>query len=370
MSQVKKNRHAKARLLIAGGGTGGHVFAGVSIAEAWIAKYTAQQSDVLFVGARGGIEEKTVPRAGYNLKLLELGALNGVSLSTRIKTLIKIPKSFFQSAVILFKMRPHAVIGVGGYASGPIVLMARFFGFFLGCTTAILEQNVVPGFTNRILQKIVHQVLYAFPIPGVSEGQVTGNPIRKIMAPQEPAAKTPFVIFIFGGSQGAQGMSTLVFEALKLLSIDKSRFHVIHQTGEKDFDRVKALYQESGISVEVHPFIHDMLSMYKRSSLVVCRAGSSTLAELAAVKRTAVLIPFPFASDNHQEKNARIFEAKKAAIVAPQFTTSPKELAKIIEELITDSKKTSGMEEEISKLYKPNAAQAIVNAISTEVSLS
>ncbi len=216
----------KKKLIIAGGGTGGHVLAGVAVADSWIKNFGAD-GEVLFVGARGGIEEKLVPRAGYKLEVLDLGSLNRVSVGRRIKTLFQLPLSLLKSASIIVKTKPQAVLGVGGYASGPLVLMARILGFFGLCSaqTGILEQNSVPGLTNRILGRAVHQVFSAFP--GMERHfsqrklRVTGNPVRAAVV--EAGKRTnatpvePFTVFIFGGSLGALGINTMVLEALPFL---------------------------------------------------------------------------------------------------------------------------------------------------------
>ncbi len=200
---------ARNRLIIAGGGTGGHVLAGIAIADEWIATTGGDREDVLFVGASGGIEEKLVPRAGYRLELLSVGALNRVSVARKIKTLFQLPVSLFKSAWIVVSFRPKAVLGVGGYASGPLVLMARLKGFWWGVRTAILEQNTVPGLTNRILGRVTHRVFCAFPgtEKGFPKGKpiVTGNPVRSSMKTFPSASRDPFTIFVFGGSQGAAG---------------------------------------------------------------------------------------------------------------------------------------------------------------------
>jgi len=352
-------------LIVAGGGTGGHVLAGIAVADAWRAQFSG--SRVVFVGAYGGLEEKLVPRAGYPLELLALGSLKRVSLKRRIKTLIQLPLSLLKSMSILLRERPDAVLGVGGYASGPLVLMARFLSPFLEIRTAILEQNAVPGFTNRILGRFSHRVLSAFP--GV-EGrfpdgkvEVTGNPVRSVMKPMSSASRSPFTIFIFGGSQGALGVNTLVLDALPFLEDLKSRLKFIHQTGEADFERVKQGHEKARTQARVEKFIYEMPEAYAAASLLVCRAGSSTLAEVAAVRRAAVLVPFPYAADNHQEKNARIFEEKGAARVLVQFKSQGEDLAKMIREFVTNPERIATMENSVSEFYRPNAAQEIVTKL-------
>ncbi len=350
--------------MIAGGGTGGHVLAGVAVADAWKARY-GEQAEICFVGAQGGIEEKLVPRAGYPLLLLSLGSLKRTSFVKRLRTLFRLPISLIRSFAILLKMRPEAVLGVGGYASGPFVLVARLFA-----RTAILEQNSIVGLTNKLLGKVAHQVFTAFP---GTESQfagrkvvVTGNPVRPQIRPLPSAPRDPFTIFIFGGSQGAMGINTLVLDALSRLAPFFGRLHFIHQTGEKDFERVRAGYAKAGALARVEKFIYNMPEAYAQASLLICRAGSSTLAELAAVGRASILIPFPQAADNHQEVNARVFVDRGAARLLLQQKSTGKDLADLISELIADTSKLNSMESAISVLYQPHSAQAIVDALSSE----
>jgi UDP-N-acetylglucosamine--N-acetylmuramyl-(pentapeptide) pyrophosphoryl-undecaprenol N-acetylglucosamine transferase len=362
-------------IIIAGGGTGGHVLAGVAVADSWKQAF-GKDAEILFVGARGGIEEKLVPRAGYRLELLDLGSLNRVSVGRKLKTLVQLPLSLIKSAQIILKQKPAAVLGVGGYASGPLVLMARVLGFFglSSARTAILEQNSIPGMTNRILGKTVHQVFSAFP--GMdrhfAQGKlsVTGNPVREavVNAWGNKTQVEPFTVFIFGGSQGALGINTLVLEALPLLKDRWSRLRFVHQTGEKDFDRVKAGYeplQALGVQVRVEKFIYDMPEVYGESSLVICRAGSSTLSEIAAVGKASVLVPFPYASDNHQEHNARVFTDAGAAFLLIQAQAKGEDLVAIIKDLMDHPEKRTDVEKKARSFFKPDSAGEIRRALSS-----
>lgn len=354
----------KGSLIVAGGGTGGHVLAGVAIADAWKAQFGEEP---VFVGAQGGIEERLVPRAGYSLELLQLGSLKRVSMKRRLKTLAQLPLSLLRSMAILISRRPRAVIGVGGYASGPLVLMARLIGWMWGARVAILEQNAVPGFTNRILGRFAHSVMSAFPgVEGQFPGgkvQVTGNPVREAMRPMPSATRDPFTIFIFGGSQGALGINSLVLDALPFLEDLKPRLRFIHQTGEKDYDRVVEGHRKAGSQAQVEKFIYDMPTAYAAASLLVCRAGSSTLAEVAAVGRASVLVPFPYAADNHQEKNARIFVDGGAARLLVQFQSKGEDLAKIIREMVENPSRIDAMEKAVQNFYRPDSARDIVRTL-------
>jgi UDP-N-acetylglucosamine--N-acetylmuramyl-(pentapeptide) pyrophosphoryl-undecaprenol N-acetylglucosamine transferase len=356
---VSKEKH---RLIIAGGGTGGHVAAGIAVADAWKQRFGAD-SRVVFVGAQGGLEEKMVPRAGYPLELLKLGSLKGVSFTRRLRTMFLLPFSLLRSLGVVIRERPEAVLGVGGYASGPLVLMARILS-----RTAILEQNAVPGFTNRILGKVVHRVFSAFPgveslFPG-GKVTLTGNPVRSAIQPMPSASRDPFTIFVFGGSQGAMGINTLVLDALPYLQDVLPRLKFVHQTGERDYARTSQAHAKASTSARVEKFIHDMPSVYREASLLICRAGSSTLSEIAAVGRASVLVPFPFASDNHQEKNAEIFVQTGAAWLLRQQTAKGEDLARIIREALTQPGRLGQMEKTVRTFYKPSAAQDIVGQLS------
>jgi UDP-N-acetylglucosamine--N-acetylmuramyl-(pentapeptide) pyrophosphoryl-undecaprenol N-acetylglucosamine transferase len=359
-------------LLIAGGGTGGHVLAGVAVADAWKKKH-GEVSQVLFVGAAGGIEEKLVPRSGYPLELISLGSLNRVSVTRKLKTSFQLPLAIYRALKLVLCHRPTAVLGVGGYASGPVVLAARLAAIFGGerSTAAILEQNTVPGFTNRTLAKFVRLIFCAFPgtergFPG-REVLCTGNPVRSSMSRLASARRDPFVVFAFGGSQGAIGMNTMIIEALPQLRDLAGRLAFIHQTGEKDYERVLKAHQDAGTGARVEKFIHEMPAAYAEASLVICRAGASTLSEIAAVGRASVLVPLPTAADNHQESNARIFADAGAAVLALQGATSGAELAAIIRKMIEKPGEVERMEKAVTAFYRPRAAEDIVDRLSVSV---
>jgi UDP-N-acetylglucosamine--N-acetylmuramyl-(pentapeptide) pyrophosphoryl-undecaprenol N-acetylglucosamine transferase len=355
-------------LVVAGGGTGGHVWAGVAVADSW-KQLAGADGAAVFVGAQGAIEEKLVPRSGYVLHTLRIGSLKSVSLARRLRTLAQLPVSLLSSAWLLLRLRPMAVLGVGGYASGPLVLMARAMAFLglLRCQTAILEQNSVPGFTNRVLGRFVTRVFCAFPgMEARFRSQrvfFTGNPIRSSIRRMTLPAADPFTVFIFGGSQGAQGINSLVIQALPELQPLFGRLRFIHQTGERDFDRVAEAHRRAGSPAEVERFIYDMPAAYARAALVVCRSGSSTLSELAAVGRAAVLIPLPTASDNHQEVNARVYTDAGAALLLPQTGASGADLARLIRGAMDDRTRLQAMAEAVTRFHRPQAAQQIAQAL-------
>ena len=353
------------KLIVGGGGTGGHIYAGVAILQEFKRQYPA--GEVLFVGATGGLEGKLVPREGFPLQTLSLGSLKGVSLRQRLKTAIKIPLALIRSARILLQFRPIAVIGVGGYASGPIVLMARLLRPILHARTAILEQNAVSGLTNRVLAKFVDLVFAAFPgiesqFPG-KRVVLSGNPIRGnfTRAEPRPTGGRPSV-FVFGGSQGAMGINTLILESLPLLA--DLNIQWVHQTGERDFERTRMGYANAGVTdARVEKFIYGMQEAYANADLVVCRAGSSTLAELAAVERPSFLIPFPFAADNHQEKNARLFEKKGGARVYLQGKTTAVAFATDLRATLADRAALRTMGEALKPFHHPECVNLIVKTL-------
>ena len=358
------------KLIITGGGTGGHVLPGVAVADQWKKKF-GKEAIVLFVGAHGGLEEKLVPKAGYPLELLSIGSLKGAGIMKKLRTLFQLPFSILRSWVIIGRVKPDVVIGVGGYASGPFLLAAAFVRPFYGYTTAILEFNAIPGFTNRLLGRLVQKIFLAFDSQGTgfssSKLLVTGTPVRSNLMPLAPARVNPLTIFIFGGSQGALGVNTLVIGALDHLGSVfpdwKNQLRFIHQTGEKDFDRVSEAYRKAGAPARVEKFIHDMASAYAEASLLICRAGASTLSEIATVRRAAILVPLPTAADNHQYKNAELFSRKNAAILLSQKETSSETMARRIADLALNPGQIHDLERNVQQFHRPAAAQTVVDAL-------
>lgn len=370
---MKKNQNRFSVLAIAGGGTGGHVFAGVAIAKEWC-RYQASENGVegkvYFVGTRGGIEERIVEREGFSLFLLRLGGLKGKGLPKQLSSLMLLPWALICSLRILWQIRPVFVLGVGGFASGPFLLAA----YLLRIPTGILEQNSVLGLTNKILLYFINIFFTSFE----SVNQLTkvrprmkvvtsGNPIRQgsltAYSPRESNSLRPFVIFVFGGSQGAIDINTLVLQALPFLEHAIMHISFIHQTGEKDYARVLDFYQRYRFPVQVKKFIVNMDWAYQESALVICRAGATTLAELAHVGRAAVLIPFPQASDNHQEKNARFFVNAQAAVMLKQNFATGQDLSELILRLYKKPETIFKMEQEMVRFARPNAAITIVQTI-------
>lgn len=350
------------RVVIAGGGTGGHLFPGIAIAEEFLAR--DKQTEVLFVGTKRGIENKLLSRIGYTLKTIDIEGVKGRGMKALVKGSYRIPQSMRQSLRILNEFRPQIVIGVGGYASGPAVLTA----YLMRIPTAIAEQNVVPGITNRILGKFVDKVFvtYAETSRWFSRSRVilSGNPVRAALAGVRSVQKTEKnfrQLLIFGGSQGSMAINRSVVEMLPQLKKMKTEIHILHQTGADDLEAVREAYGRYGINAEVSPFIVDMTGAYEQADLIICRAGATSLAEITAAGKVPILIPFPFAADDHQTKNARALADAGAAIMVSESELSGKKLFAAVEELLGNKKKLRQMEEKSAQLGNVNAAARIVD---------
>ncbi|MBL8191516.1 MAG: undecaprenyldiphospho-muramoylpentapeptide beta-N-acetylglucosaminyltransferase, partial [Acidobacteria bacterium] len=301
-----RNPQSAISVIIAGGGTGGHIYPGIAIAQEFKRRHA--DTEILFVGTARGLETKIVPREGFELHLIEVAALKRVSLLKRIKSLLLLPKSFLAVRSLIQEVRPDVVIGVGGYASGPVVLMASL----MGVPTLVAEQNALPGFTNRMLARFVKAAAVTFDEAKKYFGDkavITGNPVRAEFFTVSPKAATEQThLFITGGSQGARAINLAIIDALPLLVEEKDKLSITHQTGESDYDKVRAAYLELGWRVEVKPFVEKMVEEFAKADLVMTRAGATTVAELAAAGKPALMIPFPFAADDHQRKNAEAVE--------------------------------------------------------------
>ena len=310
------------RIVIAGGGTGGHLFPGIAVAEEFLKR--DPQNRVIFIGTKKGIEHRLLGPLGYNLKLIDVEGLKGRGLKALIKGVYAIPNSMWQSRRILKDFQPDVVIGVGGYASGPAVIAA----WLMSIPTAIAEQNALAGNTNRILGKFVDKIFLTYEqsknLFAADKVLVTGNPVRAAFAAGLSEAKDKKArrqILIFGGSQGAAAINKTVVAMLPLLQKMKDQVRIVHQTGERDLEMVKQAYEQYGIEAEVSPFIVDMVSAYAASDLIICRAGATSLAEITAAGKASILIPFPFAANDHQTLNAQaMVEAGAAAMIRAERT--------------------------------------------------
>ncbi len=348
------------RAILAGGGTGGHVIPALAIANQLKKSYGAE---VLFIGTARGIENRLVPAAGYPLQLVRVGALKNVSLVTRLKTAFDLPRAVWDAARMLNEFAPDVVIGVGGYASGPAMLAA----LVKHIPTLAFEPNVVPGFANRMVARFVSAAAVHFEETAkyFRHAEVTGVPVRRAFF--EIAAKrggTP-TLLVFGGSQGAHAINEAMIRCLPVLQQEAPGIHIIHQTGERDYNDALAAYKNLGgpassFTFEVFKFIEDMPAAFARADLLVCRSGASTVAEIAAAGKPAVFVPFPRAADDHQRVNAEALARAGAAVVVEESKLEGVWLAETIAALLGDQPQLGRMSEAARSLAHPNAAQDIV----------
>jgi len=343
------------RVMLAGGGTGGHVIPALAIAQELRAHYDAE---VVFIGTPRGIETRLVPAAGFELNLIQVGGLNRVDLATRLKTLVDLPRAVFVSAGLLREFRPQVMIGVGGYASGPAMLAAALSSL----PSVAFEPNVIPGFANRMLAPTVRVacVHFAATCHYFRNCHVTGVPVRRefFHLPSRAPEARPTVL-VFGGSQGAHAINLAMAAALPQLVAALPGVHIIHQTGEKDYAEAQAAYLRSGASAEVLPFIDDMPGAFARSDLVVCRSGASTVAEITAAGKPAIFIPLPTAAADHQTKNAAALAEAGAARLLRQSELTGASLAAEMAALLADRPHLQSMSEAARRFAHPHAAAKI-----------
>jgi UDP-N-acetylglucosamine--N-acetylmuramyl-(pentapeptide) pyrophosphoryl-undecaprenol N-acetylglucosamine transferase len=343
------------RAILAGGGTGGHVIPALAIAQELQKQY---QAEVLFIGTSRGIENRLVPAAGFPLRLIEVGALKNVSLTKRIKTIFDLPRSVWESRRILSEFRPDIVIGVGGYASGPAMLAATR----MRIPTLAFEPNVIPGLANRLIGPWVSAaaVHFAETRGRFRRSVVTGVPVRQAFFEIASSTGNPRpTLLVFGGSQGAHAINQAIIQCLPELLKQVPDIHIIHQTGERDYNDAQAAYQRASASAEVYPFINDMPAFFARADLVVCRSGASTVAEITAAGKPAIFVPFPRAADDHQRVNAQALEQAGAAILLEETKLDMVWLVETVSSLLKDPGRLRRMGDAARKLSHPNAAQDI-----------
>ena len=357
------------RVLVAGGGTGGHVFPGIALAEEVVTRHP--DNDVVFVGTARGLEARVVPQAGFPIELIDVRGLKGKGFWGVLTGLWKLPRAFLQSMAALRRWKPDVVVGVGGYASGPVVLAARV----MGIPTAIQEQNAIAGLTNRILGRVVHEVFTAFPEATRNfprrKVHVLGNPIRKALLDNymRPVQKSDEAlhVLVFGGSQGAHSLNMRVIEALLHLVDLKGRLRITHQTGARDREYVERGYAAVGFEPDVRDFITDMSAAYAETDLVVCRAGATTLAELTVCKKPSVLVPFPAAADNHQVANARSLVDAGAAVAIEERDLTGERLATEMRRILLDEDLRERMGRAAGLLGGPQAAGEMAQVLTEMV---
>ena len=346
------------RAILAGGGTGGHVIPALAIANQLKASYGAE---CLFIGTARGIENRLVPAAGYLLQLVRVGALKNVSLTTRLKTAFDLPRALWDAGRMLNEFAPDVVIGVGGYASGPAMMAA----VMKHIPTLAFEPNVVPGFANRMVAHFVSgaAVHFAETAKYFRHGEVTGVPVRQAFFEIPPKRGGTPTLLVFGGSQGAHAINEAIFRCLPVLQREAPGIHIIHQTGERDYNDALAAYRRLGDSAgakwQVFKFIEDMPAAFARADLIVCRSGASTVAEITAAGKPAVFVPFPRAADDHQRVNAEALARHGAAVVVEESKLEGVWLAETIAALLQDPQRLQQMSHAAKELAHPNAARDI-----------
>lgn len=346
------------RLIMAGGGTGGHLFPGLAVAREFQRRDTTV--DILFVGTELGIESRVLPGEGFKLETVPIRGLKGRGVRGIREALYGIPTSLLLSLGIIRRFRPDCVIGLGGYASGPLLLAAKMSRR----RCAIMEQNLRPGFTNRVLGWMVDRIFTAyeesaayFPRRRILE---TGNPVRWERLPQVKRDEK-FTLLVFGGSAGAHKINLCVIEALKGLRDLASGLRIIHQTGEKDLASMKEAYGLLPFEATVLPFIAKMDEAYAKADLVLCRSGATTVAELTAFGKAAILVPYPFAADDHQKWNAEALQKRGAAEMVLDRELEGEKLAGQIRTFYQDRERLEAMGRAARKLGRPEAARKIVD---------
>ena len=353
-------------LLIAGGGTGGHLYPGIAVARALLAR--VPDATVTFVGTAAGIEARVIPRERFPLELIRSAGLKGKSPAALLRGVTLLPLSAVDAAGVIGRTRPTVVIGVGGYSSGPVVMLA----VLRGIPTLLMEQNAIPGLANRSLARWVTAAAVTYEQTAAFFGRkafVAGNPVRPEFFETQGAYDTPSQpqgaarILVFGGSQGAHAINMAMVEAAARLAAAAPRLAITHQTGERDLEMVRDGYRRAGLEARVEPFLFDMDREMKSADLVVCRAGATTLAELTAAGRPSILIPLPTATDDHQRRNAEALVAKGAAHMIEQRELTGGRLAEAIETLARDAQARVEMSGCARSMARPDAAKVIVDKV-------
>src|SRR5438093_1204212 len=350
------------RVLIAAGGTGGHIYPGIAVAREII--HREPSSVVRFVGTARGLEGRLVTKSGFELSIIESTGLKNVGLIAMLRGLMLLPKSFFAARQLIRDFDPEIVVGAGGYVSGPVLLTASL----MRLPTLVMDSNALPGWTNRVLARFVDKaaVSFAEALPYFrGKGILTGNPVRReffeISKKQRDAMR--FSLLVFGGSQGARAINEAMIGTLQYLAPRKNQVYVVHQTGEADYEKVKHGYEAAswGDHSDVRRYIDDMMREFSKADLVICRAGATTTAELIAAGKGSIMIPFPLAADDHQRKNAEALETAGAARMILQKDLSGECLANELCSLLDSPEKIEGMEVASRKLARRDAAAATVD---------
>jgi UDP-N-acetylglucosamine--N-acetylmuramyl-(pentapeptide) pyrophosphoryl-undecaprenol N-acetylglucosamine transferase len=349
-------------ILIAGGGTGGHLYPGIAVAREVMKR--VPDATVTFVGTAAGIEARVIPREGFALELIRSAGLKGKSLASLARGMSLLPASAIDASQVISRRRPRVVIGVGGYSSGPVVALAAM----RGVPTMLMEQNAVPGLTNRLLASLVSAAAVTYSESMSFFGRkafVSGNPVRPEFfeeAYEQPSSPPGAArVLVFGGSQGAHAINMAMVEAAARLAAASPRVAITHQTGERDLEVVRDGYRRAGIEARVEPFLFAMDREMKSADVVVCRSGATTLADLTAARRASILVPFPAATDDHQRKNAEALGTAGASEVLLQKDATGPVLADRIQALAADRHRRQRMAAAARTFAKPHAAKVIVD---------
>ena len=353
------------RVLIAGGGTGGHLYPGIALARELLRRDSA--THVSFVGTATGIEARVLPREGFPLDLIRVAGLKGKSRGERLRGFLLLPLAALDAWRVISRQRPDIVIGVGGFASGPVLALAAVRGY----PTMLLEQNALPGVTNRLLARVVRAAALNFEAAQTyfpRTGFVAGNPVRPEFFPaQNEEANDRFNqphdaarVLIFGGSQGAHAINVAMVEAASRLAAAGIRLAITHQTGERDLDLVRTAYQRAGIAARVEAFIFEIDREMKAADVVMCRSGATTLAELAASGTPSILVPLPNSTDDHQRRNAEVFAATGAAVVIEEREL-PATFADALRALVGDAERRRTMSRAARSMARADAAERIAD---------
>jgi UDP-N-acetylglucosamine--N-acetylmuramyl-(pentapeptide) pyrophosphoryl-undecaprenol N-acetylglucosamine transferase len=357
------------RVIVAGGGTGGHLFPGIAFAVGM--QRRVEGCRILFIGTPRQLDRKTLAGYDFELDSIECMGLKGMGMRHRLQSIMQLPSAMLEARRKLKKFSPDLVFGVGGYVTGPVLLAARLGGY----PVCIHEQNSVPGMANKILSRIAHRIFISIPCgyPFAQKKTVlTGNPVRQEIVEASAADRDKeagrFTLLVLGGSQGAHRVNMLVLDAVeRLAEFCGSRLKVIHQTGKKDAGEVHSRYLEIGVDAAVKDFIQDMAGIYRQADLVISRAGATTLAELAVMGLPALLIPYPYAADNHQQTNALYYEEGGGAVTLPEDELSGEKLAEEVLALFNNPERVQSMGGSMKKMARPDATARIIDECLTLV---
>jgi len=352
------------------GGTGGHIFPALSVADELRSRWRhcqqtrgASGGEVQFLGTRRGLESRLIPARGFGLRTVAAAALKGISGTKKLRNLMVLPRSAVESARVLRDFRPHVVVGVGSYLAGPVMLEASLSNL----PTVLIEPNAVPGFTNRVLAPVIRAAAIGFEEAARfygSRASVTGLPVRKEFGSIAPKRHIPpYTVLVSGGSQGSVAINACLIQTLPLLAAVGVPLRFIHQAGEHDLDRVRAAYGERGVEAETTAFIEDMPRAFAQADLIIARSGALTVGELAAAGKAALLIPFPAATDQHQLENARVLERAGGACVIEQAKLTPEGLLRDMTDLLLRPERLTEMERGARSLARLDAAERIADLV-------